>query len=115
MPSNICFPNISKAQSLQRRATSKDWRLQDPLSSNDFSQVLLSQLWTVVLRDLDAALISKYVRDGKGRGNIFRQDVEAEYTNKFPSNIPIIITKSNMYITFMELFSKLAFQTQRRS
>lgn len=67
MPSNICFPNISKAQSLQRRATSKDWSLQDPSSSDDFSQVLLSQLWTVVLRDLDAALISKYVRDGTGR------------------------------------------------
>lgn len=29
-------------------------------------------------------------------GNVSRQNVEAEYTNKLPSNIPIIITKSNI-------------------
>ena len=44
---------------------SKPQSLQDP-PSGDGWQVLLSQLWAVVLRDLDAALLSKYVRDGKG-------------------------------------------------
>lgn len=104
--------------------------------SSDDWQVLLSQLWAVVLRDLDAALLSKYVRDGKGlrfgyRYLQFQRDGRAfsgqcflsECTNGMHkqnhTNIPIISTKSNMYelmyITFMELFSNLDFETQRRS
>ena len=95
-------------------------RLEFARSSSDDWQVLLSQLWAVVLRDLAAALLSKYVRDGKGHrfgyrylqferdgrafsGQCFSSECTSGIHKQAQTNIPIIITKSNMYITLYNL------------
>ena len=103
MPSNICFPNISKPQSLQRRATSKDWSLQDPpamigkccsLNSGQLSFETLPLLCYQSMRemekvvDLDIDTFNSSEMGVPSPGNVSRQNVQAEYTNKLKHMYP---------------------------